>query len=213
MIRVLLADDEPAIRAGWRTILSAQPDIAVLDEAGDGVQCVRLTAATRPDVVVMDVRMPRLDGVAATRRIADGAAGTTRVLVVTLFDLDEYVFGALCAGASGFLLKDVTADRLVAAVRTIAGGDGLFAPAAVRRLVRAYARVTGLPAGADHGLTPRELEVLRGIAAGRSNAELAGDLTLSTHTVKTHVASILAKLGQRDRVQAVVYAYRNGLAG
>ena len=208
MIRVLLADDEPVVRTSWRTILQAHADIEVLGEAGDGRECVDLAMVLRPDVIVMDVRMPRLDGVAATGRITARLAGC-RVLVVTLFDLDEHVFAALRAGASGFLLKDVTGPRLVSAVRVVAGGDALFAPTAVRRLVRAHTRTVPEP---RHALTPREVDVLRGIALGRSNQEIADELTLSVHTVKTHVASILAKLGLRDRVQAVVYAYRNGIA-
>jgi DNA-binding NarL/FixJ family response regulator len=182
----------------------------VVGEAADGAQCVRLAAALRPDVALIDVRMPRLDGIAATGRITSGAATRTRVLVVTLFDLDEYVFGALCAGASGFLLKDVGRAQLIAGVRVVAGGDALLAPAVLRRMLNAH--LPARPATTVHtGLAERETEVLRRIAGGQSNAEIARDLQVSLHTVKTHVAHVLTKLGLRDRVHAVIYAYRTGL--
>ena len=219
-ISVLVCDDQALIRAGYVTIFSSQPDMRVVGEASDGRQAVRDAMRLRPDVVVMDVRMPVLDGIAATRELAGpDVADPAKVLVVTTFNLDEYVYEALRAGASGFLLKDSRPAELVHAVRTVASGEALLSPAVTRGLVgRFAARVR--PADADgpdgraapQALTPRELEVLRLIAAGRSNAEIASELTISHETVKTYVSRILAKLDLRDRVHAVIYAYRNGIA-
>lgn len=217
-IRVLLVDDQPLLRTGFRMILEAEPDIAVVGEAADGGQAVEQVRALQPDVVLMDIRMPRMDGVEATRRIAgpgrDGES-TARVLVLTTFDLDEYVVEALRAGASGFLLKDVPADDLVTAIRVIAEGEALLAPSITRRLLDMYA--ARLPSAEDPTpdalamLTDRELEVLRLVARGMSNAEIAAELYVSETTVKTHVGHVLTKLGLRDRVQAAVYAYESGL--
>ncbi|UGQ10683.1 response regulator transcription factor [Yinghuangia sp. ASG 101] len=220
-IRVILVDDQPLLRTGFRMILEAEPDIAVVGEAADGLQAVELVRTLQPDVVLMDIRMPRMDGVEATRRIVGGrdggqpAAGSARVLVLTTFDLDEYVVEALRAGASGFLLKDVPADDLIAAIRVIADGDALLAPSITRRLLDMYA--ARLPAAEDPTpdtlamLTEREVEVLRLVARGMSNAEIAAELFVSETTVKTHVGHVLTKLGLRDRVQAAVYAYESGL--
>jgi DNA-binding NarL/FixJ family response regulator len=211
VIRVVVADDQTLVRAGFRSILDRQPDVEVVGEAGDGAEAVEVVRRTRPDVVCMDIRMPRLDGIEATRRIA----GEARVLILTTFDLDHYVYDALRAGASAFLLKDAPPEQLADAVRTLARGDSLFAPSVVRRLVEAY--VTQPAPIADRqdstlaALTDREVDVLREIAAGRSNAEIATALYLSEATVKTHVTRILAKLGLRDRVQAVVLAYELGV--
>jgi DNA-binding NarL/FixJ family response regulator len=211
MIRVLLADDQGLVRAGFRMILRAEPDIEVVGEAGDGEEAVARARATSPDVVLMDIRMPGVDGVEATRRIAQ--TGGPRVLVLTTFDLDEYVYEALRAGASGFLLKDVPEEQLVAAIRVVAAGGSLFAPTVTRRLIEEFARRvrTPQPPAALGELTPRELEVLGLVARGLSNAEIAAALVVSEHTTKTHVASVLSKLGLRNRVQAVVLAYETGL--
>jgi DNA-binding NarL/FixJ family response regulator len=219
-IRVLIADDQAMLRAGYSTILSAQPDLEVVGEAGDGIEAVRLATQLQPDVVVMDIRMPRLDGIAATRQIAGpDSGGRVKVLVVTTFNLDEYVFEALRAGASGFLLKDTPPGELIAGIRTIAAGNALLAPEVTRRLVGRFGdriRQEEIPAARVHeelaDLTAREVEVLKQIALGRSNAEIAAELVISPETVKTYVSRILAKLGLRDRVQAVVMAYRIGLA-
>ncbi|GAA4977210.1 response regulator [Uniformispora flossi] len=218
-IRVILVDDQPLLRTGFRMILEAEPDIAVVGEAADGQQAVELVRTLQPDVVLMDIRMPRMDGVEATRRIVgngrDGGDETARVLVLTTFDLDEYVVEALRAGASGFLLKDVPADDLIGAIRVIADGDALLAPSITRRLLDMYA--ARLPAAEDPTpdtlamLTEREVEVLRLVARGMSNAEIAAELFVSETTVKTHVGHVLTKLGLRDRVQAAVYAYESGL--
>ena len=208
MIRVALADDQALVRTGFRLILQAEEGVEVVGEAEDGAAAVRLVKETAPDVILMDVRMPVLDGIEATRRVA----GATRVLVLTTFDLDEVVFEAIRAGASGFLLKTSPADDLVRAVRIVAAGDSLLSPSITRRLVEEFARrpVASEPSGLDE-LTPRELDVLRLMARGHSNAEIAAELFVEPSTVKSHVASILAKLDLRDRAQAVVAAYESGL--
>ncbi len=218
MISVLLADDQPLLRRGFRMILEAEDGLTVAGEAGDGAEAVELTRRLRPDVVLMDIRMPGTDGIEATRRIT-AAQPDVRVLVLTTFDLDEYAFGALRAGASGFLLKDVRPHELVAAVRTVASGDAVVSPRVTRRLLEEYAQQ--LPADADAGqadrypqlasLTEREREVLAVVAQGLSNTEIAASLFVSETTVKSHIGRILAKLGLRDRVQIVVLAYESGL--
>ncbi|MFY1691789.1 response regulator [Plantactinospora sp. WMMB782] len=212
-LRVVVADDQALVRTGFRMILTAD-DIDVVAEATNGAEAVDAVRRTLPDVVLMDVRMPEMDGLEATRRILTGAAADPRVIILTTFDLDHYVYAALSAGASGFLLKDVTPEHLVAAVRMVRSGDALLAPAITRRLVERFADRGADPAAPHRDLstlTPRELEVLRLLAQGLSNAELAARLHLSEATVKTHVARILGKLGLRDRVQAVVVAYETGL--
>jgi DNA-binding NarL/FixJ family response regulator len=216
MITVLLADDHPLIRKGFRLILDAEPDIEVAGEASDGVMAVSMASALLPDVVLMDVRMPKRDGIEATRDIA--AAGLrSRVLILTTFDLDDYVYAGLHAGASGFLLKDTQPDDLVAAIRTIAAGDSVLAPAATRRLIRRFTAHQPQQPGDQRAvqirraLTPREQDVFALIAAGLSNGEIAARMHLSAGTVKVHVGRILAKLGLRDRVQAVVLAYETAL--
>jgi DNA-binding NarL/FixJ family response regulator len=213
VIRVLVADDQALVRAGFRAILEAQDDLEVVGEAADGAEAVTIGQELRPDVVLMDVRMASVDGIEATRRLLRDGNGP-RVLILTTFDLDEYVYEAMKAGASGFLLKDVPRDQLVGAVRTVAAGDALLAPALVRRLVEDFVRRpapgAGPPAELDD-LTEREREVLTLIARGLSNAEIAVRLFVSEATVRTHVTHILAKLGLRDRVQAVVLGYESGL--
>ena len=212
-IRVLICDDQPLVRAGFRTILGSKSDIEVVGEAENGAEAVALAERRRPDVVLMDIRMPVLDGVEATRRLV--AADTpARILVLTTFDLDEYVHAAIRAGASGFLLKDVTPAKLLEAIRIVAGGDALLAPSVTRRLLERFA--TTLPPGEGSSdalaeLTSRETEVLRLLAGGMSNAEIASELVVSEATVKTHISSVLRKLGLRDRVQAVIVAYETGL--
>lgn len=214
--RVVVADDQALVRGGFRLILTAA-GIPVVAEAADGQEAVTAVLKYRPDVVLMDIRMPAMDGLEATRRImAAGAGSTCRIIILTTFDLDRYVYAALTTGASGFLLKDVSPEQLVAAVRLVRSGDALLAPSITRRLVERFApRATGRPAvHADlSNLTPRELEVLGLVGRGMSNRELAVHLTLSEATVKTHVARIMAKLQLRDRVQAVVLAYETGLVG
>ncbi|MFD4193435.1 response regulator [Amycolatopsis thermoflava] len=215
MTRVLVCDDQALIRAGFTTIIDAQPDLEVAGECGDGRTAVDLAARLRPDVVVMDVRMPVLDGIEATRLLAgSGVAQPVKVLVVTTFNLDEYVYEALRAGASGFLLKDAPPAQLLHGIRTVATGAALLAPEVTRRLIGRFAARIRPPQDTDGEtpLTPRELEVLRLIADGLSNSEIAATLVLSPETVKTYVSRILTKLDLRDRVQAVVYAYRHGLA-
>jgi DNA-binding NarL/FixJ family response regulator len=212
--RVVIADDQTLVRGGFRMILGAA-GIPVVAEAADGGQAVAAALKHRPDVVLMDIRMPEMDGLEATRRILAARAGSAcRIIILTTFDLDQYVYEAITAGASGFLLKDVSPEQLVAAVRLVRSGDALLAPSITRRLVERFAPAAGSSAARRElsDLTPRELEVLRWLARGLSNAELAAELTLSEATVKTHVARILAKLGLRDRVQAVVLAYETGLA-
>jgi DNA-binding NarL/FixJ family response regulator len=213
MIDILVADDHALIRSGLSGMLGAQPDLRIVGEAGDGAQAVQLAAELRPDVVVMDIRMPVLDGIEATRRIRRDP-DAPRVLMLTTFDLDEYVYDALRAGAAGFLLKDAPPGRLAEAVRTVAGGEALLAPVVTRRLITRFLRVppaSAAEADASTKLTDRELEVLRLVARGLSNSELAARLHLSDATVKTYVSRMLMKLDLRDRVQAVVYAYERGL--
>lgn len=219
MIRVLLADDQTLVRDGFRMILEAQDDLEIVAEAADGAEAVSLAAQHHPDLVLMDIRMPRLDGIGATREII-AARPSTRVLVLTTFDLDDYVYDALLAGASGFLLKDVGRAELVNAVRVVAGGEALLAPSVTQRLLGDFvaSRATVQPAvqtgraGPDV-LTGRELDTLRLLAQGLSNLEIADRLVVSEHTVKTHVSNVFHKLGLRDRVHAVIYAYERGIAG
>jgi DNA-binding NarL/FixJ family response regulator len=211
MIKVLIADDQAMVREGFGALLNAQPDVTVVGDAPDGEAAVRQARDLRPDVVLMDIRMPVMDGLEATRRLADGGP---KILVLTTFDLDDYVYEALRAGASGFLLKDAPAADLINAVRVVAAGEALLAPSVTRKLIAEFAarpaankpRPTALNA-----LTPRETDVLRLIARGRSNTEIATDLVVAEQTVKTHVGRVLAKLGLRDRAQAVVFAYETGL--
>jgi DNA-binding NarL/FixJ family response regulator len=213
-IRVVLVDDQPLLRTGFRLILEQQPDIAVVGEAGDGAAGVRIAQRERPDVVLMDIQMPILDGVAATRQLAD--LDGVRVLILTTFSLDEYVVDALRAGASGFLLKDVKAADLVEAIRVVAAGEAIVAPAITRRLVERFVSqmpaMVGQPAPAQlDGLTEREVDVLRLVARGMSNVEIAAELVVTETTVKTHVHHLLTKVGARDRVQLVVLAYETGM--
>ncbi len=215
-IRVVIADDQQLVRTGFRLILSAEPDLDVVAEAGDGLQALDVVGREHPDVVLMDIRMPELDGIEATRRIL-ASGSRAKVLMLTTFDLDEYVYEALRAGASGFLLKDTPAEQLAEGVRVVARGDALLAPTVTRRLLDEFARgpavsdaaAPQMPPGFDE-LTAREVDVLRLLARGLSNAEIAAELVVSETTVKTHVARVLMKLGLRDRVQAVVLAYETG---
>ncbi|HKG65654.1 MAG TPA: response regulator transcription factor [Solirubrobacteraceae bacterium] len=208
-VRILIADDQALVRTGFRKILESEPDLEVVGEAGDGAEALERVAVLHPHVVLMDIRMPRVDGLEATRRLA----GRTRVLILTTFDIDEYVYEALRAGASGFLLKDAGADQLIAGIRVVAQGDSLLAPSVTRRLIEQFAQRPSPNARPDTvaELTARELEVLRLLARGLSNAEIAQELIIGDATVKTHVARLLQKLGLRDRVQAVVLAYESGL--
>ena len=217
MTRVMVVDDQQVFRMGLRAILQSQDDLEVVGEASDGAEAVSRAARLQPDVVLMDVRMPRMDGIEATRRItAAPAPRPVRVLMLTTFDIDDYVFDALRAGASGFLLKDADADELIGAVRTVAGGEALLAPRVTRHLVEAFVAgpvPTAPRADVLEALTERERDVFLLVARGRSNTEIAGDLFIAEQTVKTHVGRILAKLQLRDRVHAVVLAYESGLVG
>ena len=217
-VRILVADDHHVVRTGFAALLETQPDFTVIGTACDGAEAVRMSRELSPDVVLMDVRMPVMDGIEATRKLAGSAREDgpgPRILILTTFDLDHYVYDALCAGASGFLLKDVTAERLFDAVRVIAAGEALLAPAVTRRLISEFARLRprpdGPPAAALNTLTPRETQVLRLVAEGLSNPEIAARLVITEETVKTHVSRMLSKLGLRDRTQAVVTAYESGL--
>jgi DNA-binding NarL/FixJ family response regulator len=215
-VRVLIADDQALVRAGFRMILDAEDDLDVVGEAADGLAAVEQSRRLKPDVVLMDIRMPELDGIEATRRVlaADGGGGP-KVLMLTTFDLNEYVYDALRAGASGFLLKDVPPEQLADGIRVVAGGDALLAPSITRRLIQEFAQAgpaTGPPPPGLDELTARELEVFKLVARGLSNAEIAAELIVSETTVKTHVARMLMKLGLRDRVQAVVLAYESGVS-
>ena len=213
-IQVLLVDDQALVRTGFRMILDTEPDIGVVGEAADGLEAIECTLRLRPDVVLMDIRMPRLDGLEATRRLLQGDTGRTRVLILTTFDLDEYVYEALFIGASGFLLKDAPPEELIHAVRVVAAGDALLSPSITRKVIEEFAHrpppdVRPTPTHAE--LTEREQEVLELVARGLSNAEIAAGLFVSEATVKTHVAHVLSTLSLRDRVQAVVFAYESGL--
>ncbi len=221
-IRVLVADDQSLVRTGLRTILQAEPDIEVVGDAADGSEAVRLADELSPDVVLLDIRMPGMDGVAATRQILADDGGTStaddrtapRVIILTTFDLDEYVYRALRAGAAGFLVKDISDDQLADAIRAAMRGDTLLAPSVTRRLIESYTRrppAAGLVPGAD-SLTSRETQVWQLMARGMSNVEIAGELFLGEATVKTHVSRVMAKLGARDRIQAVVLAFESGIA-
>jgi DNA-binding NarL/FixJ family response regulator len=214
-IRIVVADDQALVRAGFRMILETQPDLAVVAEASNGEEAVAASAGANPDIVLMDIRMPVMDGLEATRRILVVVpTPPVRVVMLTTFDLDDYVYSALRSGASGFLLKDVSPEQLIAGVRSVAAGDALLSPAITRRLIERWARpASSLPGGADKlgALTQRELEILQLLAKAMSNSEIAASLVLSEATVKTHVARVLSKLELRDRVQAVVFAYEAGL--
>jgi DNA-binding NarL/FixJ family response regulator len=209
-IRVVLADDQPLVRAGLRMILETEADIEIVGEATTGAEVVSICEQQRPDVVLMDVRMPEMDGIEATQRVT-AEAHPPRVLVLTTFDLDEIVYDALRAGASGFLLKDAPEERLTTAIRVVADGGSLFAPSVTRRLIEEFARRGHAAPARVEGLTDREVDVLRLMAKGLSNTEIGAELFISENTVKTHVARVLMKLGLRDRVQAVVRAYESGL--
>ena len=213
-ITIAIADDQPLVRAGLRMIIDAAEDMQVVAEAGDGREAVDIARRVHPDLMLMDIRMPVLDGIEATRQITSGSNRSPRVVMLTTFDLDEYVYGALRAGASGFLLKDVGPEQLVDAIRTVAQGDSLLAPSVTTRLIQTIVQAKDhapIPPAIDE-LTPRELEIFKLIARGLSNAEIAEQLVLSSATVKTHVTRVLTKLGLRDRVQAVVLAYETAIA-
>ena len=220
-IRIVVADDHQVVRTGFAALLDTQPDFTVVGTASDGAEAVTVARELRPDVVLMDVRMPNTDGIEATRQLAGSAEGEgeagagPRILILTTFDLDEYVYDALCAGASGFLLKDVTAERLFDAVRVIAAGEALLAPSVTRRLISEFAlmrpKTDAHSAAVLAALTPRETQVLRLVAEGLSNQEISARLVVTEETVKTHVSRVLSKLGLRDRTQAVVTAYESGL--
>jgi DNA-binding NarL/FixJ family response regulator len=215
-VRIVVADDHEVVRGGFAALLGTQPDFTVVGTAADGAGAVRVCGEVNPDVVLMDVRMPGMDGIEATRQLAGAAGRGPRVLILTTFDLDEYVFDALRAGASGFLLKDVTAERLFEAVRVVAAGEALLAPAVTRRLISEFTRLRPVARASSRlaalsSLTPRETEVLKLVAEGLSNPEIATRLVVTEETVKTHVSRMLSKLGLRDRTQAVVTAYESGL--
>jgi DNA-binding NarL/FixJ family response regulator len=212
-VRIVVADDHEVVRSGFAELLDTQPDFAVVGTAANGQQAVEVSRERSPDVVLMDIRMPGMDGIEATRQLASDGPRRPRVLVLTTFDLDEYVYDALQAGASGFLLKDAPADQLIAAVRCVAAGDALIDPSVTRRLIARFARALQPAArpAAVASLTAREVDVLRLIARGRSNTEIAAELVIEESTVKTHVGRVLMKLSLRDRVQAVVFAYETGL--
>jgi DNA-binding NarL/FixJ family response regulator len=215
VIRIVVADDHQVVRTGFAALLNTQPDFAVVGTACDGAEAVQICRELDPHIVLMDVRMPGVDGIDATRELAGSGQDGPRILILTTFDLDEYVYEALCAGASGFLLKDVTAERLFDAVRVVAAGEALLAPAITRRLISEFARLQPRPstpsAEALPALTRRETQVLRLVAEGLSNHEIAAQLVVTEETVKTHVSRVLSKLGLRDRTQAVVAAYESGL--
>jgi DNA-binding NarL/FixJ family response regulator len=221
VIRIIVADDHQVVRTGFAALLDTQPDFTVVGTACDGAEAVRLAGELHPDVALMDVRMPGMDGIEATRQLAGSvegegeAGGGPRILILTTFDLDEYVYDALCAGASGFLLKDVTAERLFDAVRVIAAGEALLAPSVTRRLISEFTQMRPRPdarsTAALAALTPRETQVLKLVAEGLSNQEISARLVVTEETVKTHVSRVLGKLGLRDRTQAVVTAYESGL--
>jgi DNA-binding NarL/FixJ family response regulator len=213
-IRIVVADDHQVVRGGFAALLDTQPDFTVVGTACDGSEAVKIARELRPDVVLMDVRMPVMDGIEATKQLTESGAGP-RILILTTFDLDEYVYDALCAGASGFLLKDVTAERLFDAVRVVAAGEALLAPTVTRRLIGEFTRLRPRPAAVPPvtlaALTPRETQVLKLVAEGLSNPEIAARLVVTEETVKTHVSRVLNKLGLRGRTQAVVVAYESGL--
>ncbi|WP_399933341.1 response regulator [Streptomyces kanamyceticus] len=214
-VRVVLVDDQPLVRTALEMVIAQAPDLEVVGQAGTGEEAVRLVAAERPDVVVMDIRMPGMDGIEATRRITEGADGP-QVIVLTTFDEDDYVYGALRAGASGFLVKDMALDDILAAIRVVAAGDGLIAPAVTRRLIKEFAlrpAATATPARVLGSITDREHEVLTLVGSGLSNTEIAAELSISVATAKTYVTRLLAKLDARDRVQLVITAYETGLVG
>jgi DNA-binding NarL/FixJ family response regulator len=212
MTRVALVDDQLLVRTGFRLILDLEPDMEVVGEASDGAECLRMVAREHPDVVLMDIRMPVLDGIQTTRRLAESGS-SSKVLVLTTFDLDEYVYDAMRAGASGFLLKDAPREQLVAGIRVVARGESLLAPSVTRRVIERFVRLPAPgsgPVGAVAKLSGREQQVVRLLARGFTNAEIARELFVGEATVKTHVARLLAKLGVRDRIQAVILAYESG---